>query len=126
MPNRPILPLKPMPDLRILSLKLMPDLRIPPLSPVPNLPLPAQGRTEASNLGVRYIQRNLETDRLDLTVGAGVNNGNTPGAIVGLKVSFGEPAVLLTILTSSPRETPQKGKKREGRHFRKQHKRANA
>ena len=43
------------------------------------LPLQAQGRTEASNLEVRYVQCNIETDRLDLTVGAGVNNGNTPG-----------------------------------------------
>ena len=54
-------------------------LPIPPLRPVLSRPPPVQGRTEALGLEVRYVQRNIETDGLDLTVRAGVNNGNTHG-----------------------------------------------
>ena len=60
-------------------------LPIPPLRRVLSHPLPVQGRTEALSLEVRYVQRNIETDGLDLTVGAGVNNGNIPGGDHGIE-----------------------------------------
>ena len=102
-----------MPDLRILPLKPMLDLRIPPLRPVPNLPLPAQGRTKASNLEVRYIQRNIETDGLDLTVGAGVNNGNTPGGDRGTEGELrGASSALDYINLQSQGDATERQKKR--------------
>ena len=46
---------------------------------MPGLPPSVQGRTEALGLKVRCVQRNLETDRPDLIVPVGVDDGNDPG-----------------------------------------------